>query len=72
MSKKEELINFIDDTIEICDEVILIIVNDEMQLPETIKFNWIDAEYKKDYIEQTYDEDLIHNHARHIKIVSWK
>ena len=48
------------------------IVNQEMFKPEIIKWSAIDNKYKANYIDDTYDDNLVHKHAKGIQIVGWE
>ena len=71
-TKKEKLIEFIKRCVEYNQHIRLIVINNEMCHPEVIAFNPEDGKYKIDYIKKTYDDDLVHKHAAHIRIGGWE
>lgn len=67
MTQKESLLNLLRN-VE-ATEVTLYIKNPEMKMYEKITFSAPDFQYKADYIERSYDDDLRLNHNKTIQIV---
>ena len=67
MTQKESLLNLLR-TVK-ATEITLYIKNPEMKMYEKITFSAPDFNYKADYIERTYDEDLRLVHNKTIQIV---
>lgn len=67
MTQKESLLNLLR-KVE-ATEITLYIKNPEMKMNERITFSAPDFQYKADYIERAYDDDLRLIHNRTIQIV---
>lgn len=74
MSKKEKLLKHIKErsTEQPTWGITLIVINEQMCHPENISFKGDDAAYKSAYIDVTYDDNLVHKNAAHIRIGGWE
>jgi hypothetical protein len=69
MNKKEHLIEALNRD---WDRFKLIIDNDEMDGFEEIEFIYKDFDYKSNYINKTYDDNLVLKSNKNIKIVGYE